>query len=181
MNAKKSLIALALLLILPAAAFAQKPITEKVTATIKATIDAIDHDTRLITLKDSDGNYETVYAGPEVKRFNELKVGDQVTFKITESVAYQIRKPGDPVPAPTPNEASIVRNPAAKPSGTITEQQTATVIIKAIDMKAPSVTVETEDGRKMSFKVKDKGNLKGVNPGDKVVVTYTTALLVSVE
>jgi Cu/Ag efflux protein CusF len=180
MNTRKSLIILALVLALPAAAFAQKPVTEKVTATIKATIDAIDHDSRLITLKGPDGNYETVYAGPEMKRFDELKVGDKVTFKITESVAYQIRKPGEPAAA-TPNEASIMRHPTEKPSGTITEQETATVTIKAIDMKVPSVTVTSEDGRTMSFKVKDKGNLKGVNPGDKVIITYTTAMLISVE
>ena len=33
----------------------------------------------------------------------------------------------------------------------------------------------------MSFKVEDKGRLKGVNPGDRVVITYTQALLISVD
>jgi len=48
-------------------------------------------------------------------------------------------------------------------------------------MKTPAVTVESEDGRRMTFKVKDKGKLKGVNPGDHVVITYTSAIAVSVE
>ena len=34
----------------------------------------------LVTLRHDDGEVETVVAGPEVKRFDALKVGDAVTF-----------------------------------------------------------------------------------------------------
>ena len=52
---------------------------EAVTETF--TIVAIDYQSRLITLKDKDGLAETVYAGPDVQRFAELKAGDTVTFR----------------------------------------------------------------------------------------------------
>ena len=178
---KRMLIAIGVMLVLPLTAFAGKPITDKETLTIKATIDAIDHESRLITLKDKDGNYETIYAGPEIKRFDELKVGDKVTFKYTASVVLQIRKAGEPAPPSSVGEAAIVRNPTPKPSGSMTQQETVTVTVKAVDMKRPGVTIQTEDGRTMSFKVEDKGRLKGVSPGDRVVITYTDALLISVE
>lgn len=55
-----------------------------------AVIEAIDSTNRLITFKLEDGMMETVVAGPEVQRFNELKVGDRVTFRFYESVAYAI-------------------------------------------------------------------------------------------
>ena len=45
----------------------------------------------------------------------------------------------------------------------------------------PSITVLTEDGRTVSFKVEDKNNLKDVKPGDKVEVTYTEAVMISVK
>ena len=45
-------------------------------------------------LKGKDGDTQTIYAGPEVKRFDELKVGDTITFRYYESMAYVIRKPG---------------------------------------------------------------------------------------
>src|SRR6185295_2970845 len=45
------------------------------------TIEAIDKPTRAVTLKDKDGNEETVIAGPKVTRFDALKVGDTVTFQ----------------------------------------------------------------------------------------------------
>lgn len=178
---KTSLVAIAALLVLSGAAFAAKPVTEKETVTVKVTIDAIDHANRLISFKDKDGNYETVVAGPEVQRFDELKVGDKVTFHYTESVVIELRKPGEPAPASAAGDATIVRNATDKPSGTLTQQETATVTVKSIDMAIPSVTITTEDGITMSYKVKDKGRLKGVNPGDRIVITYTDALLITVK
>jgi hypothetical protein len=124
---------------------------------------------------------DTVYAGPEVKRFDELKVGDKVTFRYYESLVYQIRKPGDPTPPRPAGEAGIVRSQGAKPGATISEQMTATVKVMAIDATVPSVTVQSEDGRTMSFKVDDKKNLKGVSVGDKVEITYTSAVMITVK
>jgi len=178
---KTFLVAIAALLVLSGTALAAKPITDKGTVTIKVTIDSIDHANRLISFKDKDGNYETVHAGPEVQRFDELKVGDKVTFKYTESVVIELRKPGEPAPAPSIGEPTLARADTAKPSGTVTQQETNTVTVKSIDMTVPAVTVQTEDGHTISYKVKDKGRLKGVNPGDRIVITFTDALLISVK
>ena len=158
-----------------------KPRTESASVTVKTTIEAIDHAARTVTLKDKDGNYETLYAGPEIKRFDELKVGDQVTFKYSESVAVRIRKPGEPVAAASSGEPAIVRGTGAKPSGTMTEQVTASVMVKAVDPKGASITFAGEDGRSVSVRVDDKKLVKNIHPGDKIEVTYTTALLISVE
>jgi Cu/Ag efflux protein CusF len=160
-------------------AVAQKPVTQGAAVTETATIVAIDSTNRLITLKDKDGITDTIVAGPEVKRFSELKVGDNVTFRYYESVVYAIQKPGDKAPAPV--AGGIVRSTGPKPGGTMSEQMTAVVTIQAIDAKVPSVTIKTEDGTIMSFKIEDPKNLTGVKVGDKVQITYTRALAISVE
>jgi len=74
-------------------------------------IEAIDKTARLVTLKDKDGEVETIYCGPEVKRFDELKVGDTVTFRYHESVAYAIRKPGQPSGLPAQTGPAVTRGP----------------------------------------------------------------------
>ena len=160
-------------------ALAQKPVSKAEVVTETATIVAIDSTNRLISLKGEDGITEMIYAGPEVKRFAELKVGDKVTFRYYESVVYAIQQPGAKPPAPA--AAAIVRGAGPKPGGTMSEQMSAVVTIKAIDMAIPSVTLTTADGSTMSFKVEDKKNLTGVKVGDKVQVTYTRALAISVE
>ena len=97
-----------------------------------------------------------------------------------ESIAYAIRKAGAPSGQPEPAK-KIARSEGPRPGGTISKQETATVTLTAIDQNVPSVTVLTEDGRKASFRVDDKKNLEGVKVGDKVEVTYTQAVMISVK
>ena len=178
---KRTLAVLAVLVALPIVARAQKPVTQTEAIELTTKIEAIDKTARLVTLKDKDGEVETIYCGPEVKRFEELKVGDTVTFRYYESVAYAIRKPGQPSGLPAQTGPAVTRGQGPKPGGTISQQETATVTIKGIDPKVPSVTVLTEDGRTVSMKVEDKKNLEGVKVGDKVEVTYTEAVMISVK
>lgn len=160
---------------------AQKPVNRTDVIETSATIEAIDHAERLVTLKDKDGNVDTVFAGPEVKRFDELKVGDTVTFRYYESVAYRIRKPGDPAPPAASGAPTVVAGKGERPGGTASHQQTVTVTVKAVDPKTPSITVATETGRTSTLKVEDKKKLEGVKVGDTIEVTYTEAVLISVK
>jgi Cu/Ag efflux protein CusF len=149
------------------------------TVTETFTIDAIDYKGRLVTLRGDDGVSETIYCGPEVQRFDALKAGDKVTFRYQESVVYEITKPG--APAAAAEAGGVTRTPGASPGGTISQKQVAVVTINEIDLKAPSVTVTTKDGRKMGFKIQDPANMAGVKVGDQVQITYSQALAVSVE
>jgi Cu/Ag efflux protein CusF len=188
---KKTLAVLAVLVALPLVALAQtpaaqtpaapKPVTQTDAVELTATIEAIDHTARQVTLKDKDGDIQTIAVGPAVKRFDKLKVGDTVTFRYQESVAYQIRKPGQPGSAPLSGDPKVVRGTGPKPSGSVSQQLTATVTIKAIDATVPSVSVLTEDGHNATFKVDDKKNLLGLKTGDKVEISYTQAFAVSVK
>jgi Cu/Ag efflux protein CusF len=144
-----------------------------------ATITAINHTTRVVTLKDGQGNVEDVLCGPEITRFNELKVGDVVTFSYHAAVVYQIVKPGEKTAAAA--GAGVVRGQGVKPSGAVAQQVKAQVTIESVDAAAPSVTVRTANGHRMTAQVEDKKNLEGLKAGDKVDVTFTEALMVTVE
>ena len=170
--------ALAVLLVAPSTILAQKPVSAGAVISETFTIEAIDHGTRTVSLKDKDGLISDVVCGPEVQRFDALKVGDKVTFRYHESVVSSIRRSGA---APKAAEsAAVTRTPGTKPGGTIAQQMTAVVTLEAIDAKVPSVTIRTENGRRMSFRVENAKNLDGYKVGDKVEVTYTQALAVSV-
>ncbi|HMF97100.1 MAG TPA: hypothetical protein VKE96_22535 [Vicinamibacterales bacterium] len=143
-----------------------------------ATIAAINHSTRVVTLKDAEGNVEDVLCGPEITRFNELKVGDVVTFSYHAAVVYQIVKPGAKTAAAG---AEVVRGQGVKPSGAVTQQRKTTVTIESVDAAAPSVTVRTANGHRMTAQVEDKKNLEGLKAGDKVEITFTEALMVTVD
>ena len=181
MKMKMTVVALAALCAAPVLAQAPKPVVVTDSTERTATIEAIDHTSRAITLKSKEGKMETMVAGPEVKRFSELKVGDTLTFRYMESTAFSIRKAGEKAPAAVSDSAAVTRGTGAKPSGTMATQATATVIVKAIDPKIPSVTVLTDEGKTVSLKIADPKNIEGLKVGDKVDITYTQALMVSVK
>jgi Cu/Ag efflux protein CusF len=161
-------------------AFAQKSVEQAGSVSKTATITAIDHTNRVVTLKDDKGNVEDIKCGPEVKRFDELKVGDTVTFSYHAAVVYQIAKPGE-TGTSAPESVSAVRGQGPKPSGAYTRQQKVTVTVEAIDPAVPSITVRAPNGNTMSAEVKDKKNLEGVKVGDKIDITYTEAMMIMVE
>lgn len=162
------------------AAVAQPATGQAVIAQVTAKIVAIDRESRVVTLQDTQGNVESLKVGPGVTRFDALNVGDTVTFRYQESVAYAIAKPDAAVPT-SQATPSIDRSPGTKPGGTISQTVTALVTITAMDPSVPSVTVKTQDGHTIAMLVNDKANLSGLKVGDVVQVTYSQALTISVQ
>ena len=177
----KCLIAAALMFVavLPSAA-QEKALGATATATATATIKAIDEGNRLVTLAFEDGTVDTVLAGPEVRRFSELKVGDKVTFAYHESAIVKLHKAGAATPSSAAKEGTV-RSTGPKPGGLMAQQVTAVVTVEAIDPALPSITVKTEDGSRVTYHVEDKNNLEGVTIGDRIEITFTRALMITVE
>ena len=170
----------ALLALAPAASGAQ--VTKSMTGTaetVTATVNAIDHANRTLTLQDEDGTYEVLHVPQSVTRFDALKVGDKVTAKYYENVVLRTKAPGEKdVDATT---AGRTPGSGAAPGATFATQRTITATITAIDPKVPSITFTGPNGWKYSTHVEDKDALAKVRVGDKVDITWTAAALVSVD
>ena len=74
-------IAAAVLVLAPRIVAAQSKTLTGEAKVVTATVEAVEAQTRTITLKKADGTYVTTVAGPDVKRFDEIKVGDKVTAR----------------------------------------------------------------------------------------------------
>lgn len=147
--------------------------------TIAGSIEAIDTPNRSITLRRTDGTYQTIYVPQDIKRFGELKVGQKVTLRSYETIVMRVQQPG----AKPIDEVSRAVTPAAdgSKSGSVARQRTITAMIAAIDPAVPSVTFTGPNGWKYSSRVDDKALLAKVKVGDKLDITWTDATLVSVE
>src|SRR6478672_3813127 len=60
------------------------------------TVEALDPATRAVTLKKADGTFVTTVAGPDIKRFEEVKVGDKITERYYENIVVRVKQPGEP-------------------------------------------------------------------------------------
>jgi len=175
-----SIVISGLMLVAPAAlAQEKKPIVKTETVTRTVTIEAIERSQRIVTYKDDKGQMDTVRVGPEMARFDELKVGDKVNLRYYESMVFQLKKEG--ASARDAGEAAVSRGGGQTPSGTLAQQITMTVTVVSVDPNVPSITVKTQNGDVVTRKIHDKKNLEGVAPGDRIVITYTQALLAAVE
>ena len=72
---------------------ANEPGKVAVAETVKAsaTVSAIDKATRKVSLKAASGKTFEVVAGPEVKNFDQVKVGDQIEAVYVEAVAISVQ------------------------------------------------------------------------------------------
>jgi Cu/Ag efflux protein CusF len=171
---------LALSLALPVPAQEKKPLTMGQTLSVTATVEAVDMGNRIITLKGPDGKLVAMEVPDAVKRLSDVKVGDRLTIKYSESLVLQVKKADAASKLGSSRTADITRGKGEKPSGIVSQTTTATVAVESIDAKIPSITVRKADGSTQSFRVEDPKNLEGVKPGDHIVVTYREAVALQV-
>ena len=146
--------------------------------TVTAKVEAIEAQTRSLTLKKEDGTYTTVVVPAAYERFPGIKVGDTVTARYYDNIVVRKLNPGEkPVDSTT---AGVTPAPGTRPNATAAAQRTITATITAIDMKIPSITLTGPNGWVYSSKVQDLQALKTVKVGDQVNVTWTEAVSVQV-
>ena len=164
-------------LIAVSAAAQTKVITGEMKTTT-VTVEAIEHASRQVTVKKPDGLNETFYVPESMKRFDSLKVGQKINAKYYENVVLQLKEPG----TADKNSAKGALVPVeGAPAGTMSYQRTITATITAIDPNVPSIQFSGPNNWKYSSKVHDKAALAKVKVGDKVDITWTYAVLMSIE
>ena len=151
------------------------------TATKTATVESIDSLRMTLMLRNPDGSLTGYVCRPEVRNFDQIKIGDKVTFTTTEETVVSFRKGGalPGVPAPT----TIDRAPAgAKPGGKIVDSISYFGKAVKVDALDRTVTVLTgAAGVLETVKVSRDVNLATVKPGDAVGVRVTQTSVITVE
>ena len=147
------------------------------TKTMTVVVEGIEKATRSVTVKKPDGTYEIFNMPREIKRFDTLKVGDRITATYYDNVVLQLRPPGS---KPADSTSDSVKRADSGDAVTASHQRTITATIAAIDQKIPTITFTGPNGWKYTGKVQDRKALAQVKVGDKVDITWTEALIVSV-
>jgi hypothetical protein len=150
------------------------------TVDITATITAIDAKTRAVTLKGPQGNEKTIVAGPEVKNFAQLKVGDQVNLQYVESLVLELKKGSDAVVGRTEKAGGAKAKEGDKPGAMVGRQVKVVGEVTAVDAAAQTVTVRGPK-QTVDMKIADPEQFKRVAVGDKIEATFTEAVAIGVK
>jgi len=148
--------------------------------TIKATVQKVDKEKRKVTLKGDEGKMVTVKVPETARNFDQIKPGDVVTAKYTESIAIAVRKSDEP-PSATGREGTVRAPRGEKPGAAKAAMVRVSATIQKIDRDKRELTLMGPEGNTTSIKVPaDIKKFDELKEGDQVVVTATEAVAIEV-
>jgi ribosomal protein L6P/L9E len=165
-----------------AAMVASAPGTGTITSAVKmsARVEAIDKAQRQLTLKGPKGNVRTVTAGPDVRNFDQINVGDMVVVGYVEELTLTLKKDGKELRSNTEVTDGARAKAGEKPAGIVGRQVEVTADVIAVNAKTQTLTLKGPN-RTVELKVPDPKQFKMVKVGDQIQAVYTEALALSVE
>jgi hypothetical protein len=143
------------------------------------TIVGIDRDKRTATLKNSDGETKTVRVPPEMKNFDNVKIGDKIDIDYYESVAVKLLPKGA---RPSVSQSSSGMQLGQPGTATGTRETTIAAEIVKIDSLNNKITFKGPQGNIQSVTVSDpdiQKKLPMLKVGQVVQLTYSEAIAAS--
>jgi hypothetical protein len=147
---------------------------------ITASVQAVNKADRTVTIKGPRGHVETVEVGPEVKNFDQIKVGDNVALRYVEALSLELKKGGKAPVARTDSMAGGTAKAGDKPAVGVGRQIHVTADVVAVDAATQTVSLKGPK-QTVDLHVRDPEQFKLVKVGDQVEATYTEAVALSVE
>jgi Cu/Ag efflux protein CusF len=174
-------------------AFAQKPaettgattsspgrVSAAAATVVKGRIESIDAANRTIAVKGPRGNTGTIAVGPEVKNFDQMKVGDEVAVRYVVALALKLKPGGGAVRERTETKGMASAPPGTRPAAIAGREVTVIADVIAVDPKTQKVTLKGPK-QTVDLTVRDPDQYKLMKVGDQIEATYTEAFAVSVE
>jgi|SwirhirootsSR3_FD_contig_31_12536623_length_757_multi_3_in_0_out_0_1 hypothetical protein len=164
---------------------AEAPIArgEAAEVSVALTVESVDVEKRLITLKGPQGNEGTYEVGAEVKRLSEIKAGDKINAKYKVAVVAELREPtAEEKSAPLAGVTAGGRGASDQPpAAEIGRAVRAVTTITALDAPNQSFTVKGPMEGVVAVHVDDPSVFSHLQVGQTIVVTFAETLALSVQ
>jgi hypothetical protein len=173
---------IALLAIAIASCGPKKPVAEALpeykerwdSLTIVGKVTDIKKETREVTLMGSNGDLLTIAASDAVQRFDEIAVGDMISFRIIRYLKAEFRQP---TPEEVANPLTVVTDAAKAPAGmdpagAVGAMVKGVVTIEALNRPFMLATVKGPKGNYLTLPVQDAALLGKLHIGQVLVLTY---------
>jgi hypothetical protein len=149
---------------------------------LTATVEAIDYETRQVTLKGPEGRSVTLVVAEDAYNFNQVDVGDLVDIIYSTSVVIQLEEADDSVVPSHIKQKGMIRAPEGqKPEGAMINVIVATAIVEDISYENRTVDLRGTYGSIITVDVAEHvKNFNNIKKGDVVNAQYTEAMAISV-
>lgn len=150
------------------------------TVTVSAVVDAIDHETRVVTVTKADGESLTFVASEEARNLDQVAVGDVLVAEYMETVSVEVMA-NDGMEPEAAQAAAIARTKEGEMPGVAAMETTVIIAtVEEINIEANTFKLKGPDGTINEYVAQNPDNLQRSAVGDIVVITLTSAVAVSV-
>jgi hypothetical protein len=149
--------------------------------TVSAVVTAIDHDTRVVTVRKPDGEELTFTASEEVRNLPQVQVGDVLVAEYVESVSIEVMA-DDGLGTDAAEAVAMGRaEEGAMPGFAAMDSQIVIAKVEEINLELNTFKLKGPDGVVEEFVARNPDNLRRAEVGDLVVITTTEAVAITVE
>jgi hypothetical protein len=145
---------------------------------VKATVEAIDMQTRMVTIRGPKGNSMIVHADEKMVNLPQVRVGDEIVLVYVQSVTVRMAEPGE-IRDESSRQVGRAK-PGGKPGVARVSESIDSARIEAVDKMSETLRLRMLDGSLRIVKVEDPVNLEKIRIGDAIVITSTEAMAFSV-
>jgi len=149
--------------------------------TVTAKVEAINHETREVTLLLAEGDKVSFTAREEARNLDQVSVGDIVVAQYVTSMSVEVIA-SEGLEAGALGVTTMERTEKGAMPGMVAVD-TEVVISKVVDinLEANTFKLESADGTVQQFTARNPDNLRRADVGDMVVISITEAVALSVE
>jgi len=149
--------------------------------TISAVVEAIDHETRVVTVRKPDGEALTFTASDEARNLDQVTVGDVLIAEYTESVSIKVMA-NDGMEANAAGASAMARTKKGEmPGFAAMDAAVVTATVEEINLEMNTFKLKGPDGTVNEYVARNPENLKRAAVGDLVVMTVTESVAITVE
>ena len=147
---------------------------------VDAVVTKVDSKTRTVTLKDKDGTVTNFVAGPEIKNFPQIKVGDRLTVTHELAVVIELLKVNNQGIRSEVQTTSQTSAPlGSKPASVISNTTTIIATVIGIDRQKLTISVKGPKGKPDIYRIKNAALLKDIVVNDEVKIVLYDAMAAS--
>ncbi|MCW8925219.1 MAG: hypothetical protein OQJ84_03100 [Xanthomonadales bacterium] len=151
------------------------------TETITAVVEAINHETREVTLRGPQGNTVSFVASEEARNLGQVSVGDIVVAEYTQSVTIDVVAGDGSAPGAGELEVAGRTEEGEMPGVAAMNAVVIQASVEEINLEANTFKLKGPSGEITEYTARDPENLKKAAVGDNVIITLTEAIALSVE
>lgn len=149
--------------------------------TVSAVVEAIDHETRVVTVRKADGEEITFTASEEVRNLGQVAVGDILRAEYIETLSIEVLANEGMEPEAVAGAALARAKEGEMPGMAAMEQAVITAVVEEINLENNTFKLREPDGTVNEYVARVPENLRRSKVGDLVVITVTNAVAIGVE